>query len=196
MNVLGMYSDFGLFSTVLHRTSYYVFKYWSTHTTRNIFHSKHHTKRSDLTPQFHLLDPTIVDKHRNCYVQWLRGTWEYTKRHLVKDDRSNWRHVVTEWEYSVVLTKSTSLSNTSKGNRGWLKVGQSVKWHQGWLHSGQMVWHDLEWKVHVINIHNYLIRGNLVGIPLIKHGIDKHTKSVLINIQNYLHCSRPIRGKV
>ena len=40
-----------------------------THTTRNICRSKHHTNRSDLTPQFHLLDPTMVYKHRDCYVK-------------------------------------------------------------------------------------------------------------------------------
>ena len=40
-----------------------------TQTTRNIFRSKQHTNRSDLTPQFHLLDPTMVYKHRDCYLQ-------------------------------------------------------------------------------------------------------------------------------
>ena len=74
-------------------------------------------RRSDLTPQFHLLDPTMVYKHRDWYVQWLRGT--YTRRHLVADDRSNRRHLATVlgiYGHSKVV-KSTSVVNRTKGTR-------------------------------------------------------------------------------
>ncbi len=99
-------------------TSYQVFKCWSTHTTINIFHSKPHTNRSDLTPQFHLLDPTMVYKHRDCYVRWLRGTYEYTRRHLVTDDRSNRRHLAN------VLVDMWSLKSGKEYTRGQQDKGR------------------------------------------------------------------------
>ena len=99
-----------------------------THTTRNIFRSKHHTNRSDLTPQFHLLDPTMVYKHRDCYVQCVRGT--YTRCHLVADDRSTRRHLATvlvdmwsrvqEWSRGCGLTwnENIQLININNFNIG------------------------------------------------------------------------------
>ena len=96
-----------------------------THTIRNIFHSKHHTNRSDLTPQFQLLDPTMVYKHRDFYVQWLRGTQEYTRRHIVTDDRLDLeqnRTIYFDREVSVQICKYIHIHNTYASSYRHMKL--------------------------------------------------------------------------
>ena len=110
--------------TTVVTTSYQVVKCRSTHTTRNIFRSKHHTNRSDLTPQFHLLDPTMVYEHRDCYVQWLRST--YTRRHLVADYRSNRRHLAT----GLVDMWSKAGKSTIVVKSAWLDLERNYLAHQ------------------------------------------------------------------
>ena len=56
MNVLGLYSDLGLFSTV-YTERIIQFSNVEAHTTRKIFHTKYHTRIS-------YGDPTMVYKHR------------------------------------------------------------------------------------------------------------------------------------
>ena len=87
MNVLGLYSDLGLFSTVYaHRVIQ--FSNVEAHTTRKIFHTKDHTIIS-------YGDPTMVYKHRILICSMTTSTWGYIKYHLVTDDRSNWKRLLS-----------------------------------------------------------------------------------------------------
>ena len=67
MNVFGLYSDLGLFSTVYTETVIQ-FSNVEAHTTRKIFHTKDHTRIS-------YGDPTMVYKHRRLICSMTTSTW-------------------------------------------------------------------------------------------------------------------------
>ena len=83
---------------------------------KHIHLERHYTNRSDHTHHnFTCSIPPWYINVGDCYVQRLRTTREYTKRHLVTDDRSNWRHLAM---MSHLLVKWSTYDVTSSHGHG------------------------------------------------------------------------------
>ena len=90
-----------------------------THTTINIFHSKHHTNRSDL------IETATYDDYG-------------TRRHIVTDDRSKRSHLAT------VLVDMWSLKSGQEYYRDITFIPQYMDWGIGGLGDGIM---ELKWQL-------------------------------------------------
>ena len=123
----------------------------------------------------------MVSKHRDCYVLWLRA-----RRSIPGDGQSkqlapsgDWMRTMWYWSRAQYV-------------RGLLKVGQLAT---GLItfRSESVKWHNIEWKVHVVNIHNCFTIRHLVTDD---RSNRRHIATVLVDMwslksgQEYNRCQQ------